>query len=45
MLRFRVSTVDSHMYANNKKGTNVLLGFYANNGYGTYGNVTLYTDN
>lgn len=47
MLRFHANTeyvyiVDSHMYANNKKGTNVLLGFHANSGYGTYGSVTLY---
>jgi hypothetical protein len=50
MLRFRGNTehsyiYDSYMCANNKKGTNALLGFYANNGYGTYGSVTLYTGN
>jgi len=48
MLRFRGNVeylyiVDSHMYANNKKGTNVLLCFCASSGYGTYGSVTLYT--
>jgi len=51
MLRFRGNTeysyiVDSYIQANNnKKGTNVLLGFYANSGYGIYGSVTLYTVN